>query len=177
MFFGLLVFGAIVGGVLWFVTAYNTLVAAAQRAAQAWGNIDALLRQRHDEIPKLLETYQQYVKYEQATFDRVLEARSAIFGARQTADVAALSSAENALRGELRKLRTLAESHLDLQADETFGVLRQRLTTLETGIDERRAIYNDAVRQNNIAIGQFPGVIVAGLGDFRTLEPFEFDPA
>lgn len=177
MLFGLLVFGTIVATVIWFVTAYNTLVAAAQRADQAWGNMDALLRQRHDEIQKLVEMCQPYLKYEQATFDRVLEARTEVFGARQTQDAAALCGAEKTLRSELRHLLGLAAANADLKADPTLAGLQQRVATLETGIVERGALYNAAAQQNNEALGRFPGSIVAVLGGFRPLPPFVFDAA
>ena len=55
MLFGLLVFGAIVWSVFSFVATYNRLVAAAEKATRAWNDLDALLRQRHDEIPKIVE--------------------------------------------------------------------------------------------------------------------------
>jgi hypothetical protein len=45
---GIVTFAAIVGVMIWLVTAYNNLLAAAHRASQAWGNVDALLRQRND---------------------------------------------------------------------------------------------------------------------------------
>jgi LemA protein len=175
MLFGLLVFGTIVAGVIWFVTAYNTLIAAAQRASFAWGNVDALLRQRHDEIPRLLEAYQRHIKHGQRTFDRALEARNTIFGARQTENVVAIGRAERELRATLRELRELAAAHPALLAEPAFVALEARIATLDAGIAERRAIYNDAAQQNNIAIGGFPGRIVASLGGFRLLQPFEFD--
>jgi LemA protein len=173
--FGLLVFGSIVAAVIWFASAYNNLVAAAQRANQAWGNVDALLRQRHDEIPRLIELCQPHLKYEQATFDRVLEASSQIFGARQTQDTATIGRAENTLRSALQHLLTLAAAQAELESDRTLPVLLQRLATLNTGIAERAALYDDTVRQNNAAIRQFPGIIVAILGGFRRLQPFAFD--
>jgi LemA protein len=170
-----LVFGAIVGAVLWFAMAYNNLVAAAHRANQSWGNVDDLLRQRHDEIPKLIELCQPNLKYEQATFDRALEARSEVFGARQTQDVAALGHAESVLRGEVQHLLGLASANAELGADPTLAALQQRLATLETGIVERGELYNDAVRQNNLALRRFPGSIVAILGGFRRLHAFVLD--
>jgi len=176
MLFGLLVFGAIVAALLWFAMAYNNLVAAAQRADQAWGNLDALVRQRHDEIGKLIELCQPRVKYEQAAFDRVLEARSEVFGARQTQDAAALGHAEHGLRSELRNLQALAAANAELNADPALAVLQQRLATLDSGIEERGALYNATVEQNNLALGQFPGNIVAILGGFRALPTFTFDP-
>lgn len=177
MLVGLLVFGSIVGAVIWFAASYNNLVAAAHRANQAWGNIDALLRQRHDEVQRLVEICQPNLKYEQATLDRVLEARSEIFGARQTQDAATIGRAENTLRNAVRHLFSLAAAQDGLKDDEGLAALQQRLTTLETGIGERAALYDDAVRQNNVAIRNFPGVIVAILGGFRRLQPFALDTA
>jgi LemA protein len=170
MVIGLLIFAAIVIAVLWLVAAYNNLVAVAQR-------VDVLLRQRHDELPKLVETCMQYMKYEQQTFDKVLEARAAIFGARQSQDTQALGQAEAALRGGLGKLFALAEGYPELKADQSFVVLQQRISALETGISDRRGLYNDAVTENNVAIEQFPGSVVASMGGFRTFRPLEFDAA
>lgn len=175
MLLGLLVFVAIVAAVVWFVASYNHLVALSQRVLQTWANIDALLRQRHDELPKLVEACGEYMKYEQATLDRVLEARSAVFGARHAANAEALGPAETELRGGLGKLFALAEAYPELKANQSFQLLQQRIGALETEIAERRETYNDAVRENNVALEQFPGKIIAGIGGFRTSRPFTFD--
>jgi LemA protein len=172
---GLLTFAVIVGGMIWFVAAYNNLLAAAHRAAQAWGNLDALLRQRHDEIPRLLDALQPYAKHEQARVDRVLEASSTIFGARQTQDTALLSQAEAELDGALGELVALARNNPAAEADETLAALQRRIATLNGVIAERRAIFNDAAMENNLAVGRFPGNVVALLGGFRALRPFEAD--
>lgn len=176
MLFGLLVFGAIVGGVLWFVATYNSLVAAAHRALQAWGNLDALLRQRHDEIPKLIEICERELRYDRPLFDRVLDARAAAFGARQTQDTKALGDAERALRAALGEVRTHAAANPALAADTALATLAQRLDALDEGIAQRAALYDDAVRQNNAAIGRFPAVVVALLGGFRRLELIAIAP-
>lgn len=170
MLFGLLVFAGIVGGVLWFVATYNNLTAAAHRALQAWGNLDVLLRQRHDEIPKLIELCEGELRYDRPLFDRVLEARAEILGARQTQDTKALGGAERALRTALGDVRARAAANAALAADTALAALAQRLEGLDAGIVERAALYDDAARQNNAAIGRFPGMIVATLGGFRRLE-------
>jgi LemA protein len=175
MFLGFVVFLAIVASFLWYVTTYNNLITARERVAQAWANIDVLLRQRHDELPKLVDTCQQYMRHEQEMLDRVLEARSAIFGARHSSDPAVLGQAESQLRGRLGKLFALAEDYPELKANQTFVVLQQRIAGLETGISDRRALYNAAVTENNVAIDQFPGNVVAGMGGFRPAKPLEFD--
>lgn len=177
MFLGFIVFIAIVAAFLWYIATYNHLIAARERVAQAWSNIDVLLRQRHDELPKLIDTCKQYMKYEQETFDRVLEARASIFGARHSSDPAALGQAESQLRGQLGKLFALAENYPELKANQTFLVLQQRISGLETGISDRRELYNAAVNENNVSIDQFPGNVVASMGGFRPSKLLEFDAA
>ncbi len=41
------------------VSIYNHLVRLKHNFSKAWSNIDLLLKQRHDEIPKLVETCKQ----------------------------------------------------------------------------------------------------------------------
>ena len=42
---------------------YNGLVRVRAEVKLAWSNIDVLLVQRHDELPKLVETCRQYLQY------------------------------------------------------------------------------------------------------------------
>ena len=46
---------------------YNHLVSVKHAVSKAWANIDVLLKQRHDELPKLVEVCQQYKQFEQST--------------------------------------------------------------------------------------------------------------
>ena len=172
---GLLAFAAIMIAVVWFVMAYNNLTAAAQRAGQAWGNVDALLRQRHDELPRFLDACRPHVTHEQALFDQVLGARTATFGARQARDTAVLGRAEHELHAALGTLVALVEARPELEADQTLAALRKRLAALESGLDERRAIFNEAAQQNNAAVAQFPGNVIALLGGFRAVPPFNVE--
>jgi LemA protein len=171
MLFGVLVFGAIVGGVLWFVATYNNLRAAAHRTLQAWSNVDALLRQRHDELPKLIEICERELRHERPTLDRVLEACGEVFGARQRQDSAALGRAERSLRAAVADVRRKSAQNSALVTNADFAAIDQRVVALEAGIAERAALFDDAVRQNNVAIARFPGIVVAGLGGFRRWAP------
>jgi len=175
MFDGLLAFAVIVVAVVWFVMAYNNLDAAAQRTAQAWGNVDALLKQRHDELPRFVDACQPHVPHEQPLLDGIRQAREAVFAARQVRDTAALGPAENELHGALGRLIAIIEARPEIKADDGFAAIYKRLTTLESGLNERRAIFNDAVQQNNAAVGRFPSNVVALLGGFRSVPPFDLD--
>lgn len=174
MFLGFVVFAAIVAAVLWFGATYNHLTVTKQGVARAWSNLDVPVRERHDELPRLVEICGKYLHGEQAALDRVLEARGAIFAARHSFDPKVLGPAEIALRRELGNLLRLAQGARELAANAQFASLQQRLTELDKQIAERRTLYNDAVNENNIAIDQFPGRIIAGIGGFRAFEPLDF---
>lgn len=159
------------------VMLYNNLVAIKHRVARAWANIDVLLKQRHDELPKLVETCKQYMAFEQDTLEKVISARNSVASASDNQDINALGAAETQLRSGLGKLFALAESYPDLKANESFQHLQARITDLENGIADRRELYNDAVNINNTRIEQFPDVILASRFNFKARELLEFSEA
>ena len=61
--------------------------------SKSWANIDVLLKQRHDELPKLIEVCKQYMGYEKDTMERIIKARSAVASARENTDIGALGAA------------------------------------------------------------------------------------
>ena len=48
----------------YFIVISNNLVTLKHAVSKAWSNIDVLLKQRHDELPKLVEVCKQYMGYE-----------------------------------------------------------------------------------------------------------------
>jgi len=162
------------------ITLYNNLVGLKHRVAKAWSNIDVLLKQRHDELPKLVETCKQYMGYEQDTLEKVIKARQAVASAAQNQDMDALGQAETVLRAGLGHLFALAEAYPELKANTSFQHLQSRITDLENGIADRRELYNDAVNLNNVRIEQFPDVLIArkfNFGPFKLLEFSEQETA
>ena len=118
--FMFLVLGAAVVLVGYFVTIYNNLVRLKHSVSKAWANIDVLLKQRHDELPKLVDTCKQYMKYEQETFEKVMKARAAVFAARDAGNVKEVGMAETQLRMGLGNLFAVAEDYPELKANESF---------------------------------------------------------
>lgn len=159
--------------IVYAIVIYNHLVALKHNVAKAWSNIDVLLKQRHDELPKLVEVCKQYMGYEQETLEKVMQARAQVAAAREGGDVPALGQAETQLRLGLGNLFALAEAYPDLKANTNFQHLADRVTALENSIADRREYYNESVNLNNVRIEQFPDVIVArkfGFGPFDLLE-------
>jgi LemA protein len=159
LFVVLALFGYLVG-------IYNELVRVAAAVKLAWSNIDVLLAQRHDELPKLVEVCKQYMQYERDTLERVMKARAGVDSARSTGNVTAVGAAERDLRTGLSGLYAVAERYPDLKANDAFRQLQTRISGLETAIADRREAYNDAVNTNNVRIQTFPDSFVASFGTF-----------
>lgn len=160
--------------VFYLISLYNGLVEVKNAVSKAWANIDVLLKQRHDELPKLIDTCKQYMQHEQATLEKVIAARAKVSSARESQDVAAVGRAETGLRSGLGQLFALAESYPDLKANEQFVQLQARISSLENSIADRREFYNESVNINNVRIEQFPGVLVARLFNFKAFELLKF---
>ncbi|MBI3778525.1 MAG: LemA family protein [Gammaproteobacteria bacterium] len=152
---------------LYAVTMYNNFVRLKNNVAQAWSNIDVLLKQRHDELPKLVEACKQYMQHECGVLEKVTQARAAVHSAREAGDVGALGAAETELRLGLGRLFAVAENYPELRANENFQHLQNRISQIEAQIADRREFYNDSVNANNVRIEQFPDNVIATLFRFE----------
>lgn len=159
---------------VWGIIMYNGLVVLKHNVSQAWSNIDVLLKQRHDELPKLVETAKQYMQYEQETLQKVMAARSAVRSAQDRGDLDALGAAENQLQQGLGGFYAVAEAYPELMANQNFQHLQQRITGLENTIADRREYYNASVNISNVRIEQFPDVMIAQLFGFRAFKLLAF---
>ena len=138
--------------------AYNMLVRLANNIDKAWSNIDVILKQRHDELPKLVQVCNSYMTHERETLEAVTKARNAYSAGLNINDKA---QAENQIVGALGKLFAVAEQYPDLKANQEFLAVQQRISALESTIADRREFYNDSVNFYNIAIEQIPTLWVA----------------
>jgi LemA protein len=144
---------------------YNELVRLRNDNDRAWANIDVLLKQRHDEIPNLVETVRGYMQHEQQTLVSLTQARAASMNA---ASIGQKAQADAQLTGALRGLFAVAENYPQLKANENFLKLQTRISELEDRIADRREFFNDDVNTYNTRISQIPEVFVAS---FMTLKP------
>ena len=153
---------------------YNGLVNLRENVKVAWANIDVLLKQRHDELPKLVETCKRYMQFEQDTLEKVMRARASVSQASDSGNVAAVGAAEQQLRAGVGRLFAVAENYPQLKTDETFKQLQGRITALEESIADRRELYNDQVNLNNIRVNVFPDVMIAQRFGFLPAHLLEF---
>jgi LemA protein len=146
------------GAVAYVIATYNALVWLSNNIDKAWANIDVILKQRHDELPKLVEVCNSYMTHERETLEAVTKARSAY---SDTASIDQKAKAENRITAALGQLFAVAEQYPDLKANQEFLSTQQRTSALETLIADRREFYNDSVNLYNIRIAEIPTLWVA----------------
>jgi LemA protein len=96
-----------VGIVFYGIGMYNGLIRLKHAIDRSWAYIDMLLKQRHDELPKLVETVKGYMAHEKEVLTRVTEARAAVQSAGSMDEK---SRADGELRGALSRLFAVAEN-------------------------------------------------------------------
>ena len=152
-----------------FVSVFNRLVFLKNQCEKAWFNIDVILKQRHDELPKLISVCEGSMKFERDTLEAVIKARASAVSAGGVADRA---RAEGELSGALGKLFAVAEQYPELKTVQLFAQISSRVSGLEGEIADRREFYNDAVMNFNVAIESFPSNFVANFAGMRQRELF-----
>jgi LemA protein len=149
---------------------YNRMVARRLAVDNSWSQVDVELKRRHDLIPALVEAVRGYAGHEQATFERVTEARGEAMSASGPPRRAA---AEETLSTVLGRLLVVAEDYPQLEASENFSELQSDLSGTEDRIAIARRVYNDTVQTYNTLIQIFPAVIVARAFGFTGREFFD----
>lgn len=161
---------------VWTVLLYNGLVKLQQRAHQAFSDIDAQLKRRHDLIPALVATVKGYAGHEKNTLEEVVRRRSAATAmAGSGSPGSGLIQAENLFAQALRGVFALAEEYPDLKANDRFAGLQLELVQIEDDLQHARRYYNAVVRDLNTAVTRFPDLLVARMFGFERRDFFELD--
>ena len=119
---GLLLVAIVIVGYI--IGIYNSLVTLKNNIKKAWANIDVLLKQRHDELPKLIASVKGYMKHEKKTLEELTKARTSFMKAKTMTEKAA---ADNMISGALKTIFAVAENYPNLKANENFIQLQNRI--------------------------------------------------
>lgn len=155
------ILGLLIAGVLLYVIGlYNSVITLDRSVNQVFGNLESVMKQRHDELPKLVNACQAYMEHERGLLEKITALRS---GYEHAANNDQKVRIENDLNAMLSKLNVAVESYPDLKASQNFLQIHDRITALETTINDRREQFNQAVTNHNITIAQFPALLVTSL--------------
>ncbi|NTV23067.1 MAG: LemA family protein [Nanoarchaeota archaeon] len=149
---------------------YNALVRLKNDISKSWANIDVLLKQRADELPKLIASVKGYMKHEKQTLENLTLARTSFLSAKTMGEKA---KADSQISGILKSIFAVAENYPNLKASENFLELQKRISAIENELADRREFYNESVNNYNIKIHSFPDMLVAGMLQYRDEEMFK----
>lgn len=154
----------VAGIALYIGGAFNQMVECAREADRAFANVEVVLKQRHDEIPRLVELCRAYMEHEKSTLESIVRLRSDFTRADK---VESKVETSNNLERQVSRIFGLAEAYPELKANELFRDLQNRLTALEDSIADRRELFNASVTAYNIFIETYPAMLVARVFGFR----------
>jgi LemA protein len=164
----LVVIGVIIGSII--ISGYNKAIRLDQQVKSSWAQVENQLQRRFDLIPNLVQTVKGYSAHEKEIFEKVAEARTQYFQAK---DVPQKAQAAGQLEGALSRLLFLQEKYPDLKANENFLKLQDQLEGTENRIAVERKRYNDAVQELNSYARSFFGRFFSAMAGVKEGQYFE----
>lgn len=168
-------------------SSYNSMNVMSHDVDNAWAQVQTQYQRRADLIPNLVNSVKGYTAHESSTLENVTAARAGLLSAenavKETADAEAPRTEEQiqqylATQEKLRSamsiyVNAVHEAYPDLKANTLFQDLQTQLEGTENRIATERGRYNDVVKQYNIKVTAFPGVLFAKLFGFTERVPFQ----
>ncbi|MEM7825744.1 MAG: LemA family protein [Candidatus Aenigmatarchaeota archaeon] len=158
-----------IGIIAYIIIIFNSLVRLRRNIDKAWANIEVILKQRHDELPKLVEVCKGYMKHERSVLKEITDLRTRWMNAKSQSERIKIS---NKISSTLKTLFAVAENYPKLRANENFLQLQARISGLENELADRREFYNDSVNTYNIRIQTIPERFFASKMGFGPMELF-----
>lgn len=168
LFWGATALAAVAGILL-----FNLMIRRKNAVAYAFAVVDVMLKKRYDLIPKLVDTCQAHMGYEQKVLQEVTATRARALQADDEARI----RMDGELTRQVRAVLAVAEAYPELKAAESFDHLRRVITDVEEQIAAARRAYNAAVLAYNNACEMLPTNLAARLMGYRLKAMFDFDEA
>lgn len=143
----------------WFSGVRRKVAALEARCRSAFGDIDALLSERHALIPNLVAVTKEHADQDLEVLDRLIDAHQA---AIETMGHNRLS-AETEVGHALNQLVNIAGSMPELSSSSQFPELRRELSRIEERVTAARRYYNTSVAEYEAVRGGFLSELMARL--------------
>ena len=140
-----------------------------ERADAAFGDVDALLIERHTLVGNLVQVVRAFAEKEHTVIRDVLDAR---IEALEAMGGGAMIQTETQFANVLQNLFTVSEKYPALASAAHYSTLRSDLIRIEDRITAARKFYNLAVEELNSVRRAFPGFLIARPGKNPAREKF-----
>ncbi|HEY1041527.1 MAG TPA: LemA family protein [Candidatus Paceibacterota bacterium] len=161
--------GILVVLVLWSIGSYNRFVNLKENATTQWAQVETVYQRRFDLIPNLVNSVKGIMNQEKEVFTALADARTKYGGA---ATVEEKQAATEQVNSALSRLLVVVENYPQLRSSESVQTLMAQLEGTENRISVERNRYNDIVKEYNVAVKRFPGVIMAKIFGYDAMNLF-----
>jgi LemA protein len=151
-------------GWIWFITTRNNLVRGRNDLAKAWTSLDQLLKQRRDELPRLIGICRGYLMDPSSLLEPITAGRAAEQKASEPSEKAA-AAAE--LSQALTSLFTAAERDVAMRLDASYRQLKKTILGIDERIDTEGARFNQQAVDFNSRLTTLIGRLVARAAHLR----------
>jgi LemA protein len=152
---------------------YNSMNGLKQKANEAFANVDNQYKRRNDLIGNLVNTVKGVADFEQTTLTKVIEARASATQIKVDPNnltpekLKEFEASQGQLSQALGRLMVVSEQYPQLKATDNFKGLQDELSNTENKIATERSRYNEAVKEYNTQISNFPNVLYSGILGFK----------
>jgi LemA protein len=165
---------------VWIITSYNSLVNKQEKVQLQWSEVQNTYQRRLDLIPNLVNVVKGTADFEQATLQKIAEARSRALTALSNNDISAdnyenQKVLQDSLAASANRMIIIIEKYPTLKGTASYAGLQTQLEGTERRIKVARNDFNAAVADYNRKVRNFPTNIVARLTGFKKKEGFEAD--
>jgi LemA protein len=148
----------------------NNMVRQRNELGRAALGLDQLLKQRRDELPKLIGTCRSYLPESSGLIASVTAARAAEQKATNPVEKARAAAD---LQSALRNLFAEGDRHSALELNTSYRQLKKSIRGLEEKIAAEQERLNQQVTSYNSRLRGFPGGLVARLARLAPHSPFQ----
>jgi len=160
--------------VLLLLSTRHELIRQRNELGRALLSLDQLLKERRDELPKLLGTCRSYLRDGSRLFEPITAARAAEQKATQPPEKA---RAANDLGQALRNLFGAGDRDAALASDASYRQLKKSILALDERIGTEQARFNQQASAFNARLGRIPGSLVASMAGVRPQALFSAEDA
>lgn len=152
--------GAAILFMMWVIIACKSLISLRDNVRNAWEQIDAQLKRRHDLIFNFVSAVKGALEFEEDALEEVINARAKAVSSVGTQEKA---GAENMLTRAMGKLFAVMENYPDLKSNANITQLQEELASTENKIIFSRQLYKDLVHNYRSKQEVFPGTIITSV--------------
>ena len=171
----LIIIGALV---LFLYLWYGKIIRRRNAAQSGLSGIDVQLTKRSELIPNILAIAKKFMEHEKTLIQEVTALRVKAnrgYDELNPDDVAQHLGTSAALGTQMGKLMISMEAYPDLKSDTSMVQAQLTYNEIEAQIAAARRFYNSSVAELNNSIEIFPGTLLAGVANSKTMPFFEAD--